>query len=271
MPWSRLAVCGIALGLAVTGCSSDSGDTGEATATAAAAGTTTAAVTTAPQSTGLFDQRYCEVVPMNTDGDTLTEFVYNTLGLNDCPEEQWSALTTDIVNQEYGSQSSELNGPRHWVLDGIVQDTAPVAPEGVPTSFTFGGIDTTFRAQIEVPVGSAAVGTEYYSPNPVRRDTVWVYDAGRELYQLTDPAGNVYVMQSYSQQVDDNLSLQALPDLGPMLQLPPGWSFATVRLTDELNLVSGGTATVIQDNLLNSYQMRTPLDTTGTAVPAPTS
>jgi hypothetical protein len=217
----------------------------------------------------IFDRRYCEVVVVNTEDGTTTQIVYNTLGLNNCPQDQWSALTPEIAAQEFGSQSAELNGPRHWLLDNIQQNTAPQPPVGVPQTFTFGGIDTAVRAKIEVPSGTAAVGSQAYTPNPVQRDTIWIYNQDRTLYELVDPDGNVYVMQSYSQQIDPTLDLRSLDTLGSKLGLPTGWSFKTEKTTDEVNLVSGGTAYVIQDDLLNSYQRRSPQDTTGPAPSGP--
>jgi hypothetical protein len=78
-----------------------------------------AAVTGASAMTQLRDVRYCEVIPSVQKGTTVSSYVYNTLGFNDCPPEQWSVLTADEVNQEYGSQSAQLNGPRHWTIDAL--------------------------------------------------------------------------------------------------------------------------------------------------------
>ena len=252
-----------------------------ASSTAAESDSTSSAALATSSSGGvtsqdIFDRRYCEVVPITTSGDTTTQLIYNTLGLNNCPQEQWSQLTPEIAAQEFGSQSAELNGPRHWVLDNIVQLTPPQPPTDVPQTFTFGGIETSVRAELQVPSGTAAVGTQPYSPNPVQRDTVWVYNSGRSVYQLTDPDGNVYVMQSYSQQQDPDLDLRKLDDLGSELTMPAGWSFSAEKLSDQLNLISGGTAYVIQDELLNTYQSRSNKDTSGadgvpTAAPATAS
>ena len=43
--------------------------------------------------------RYCEVIPVTRKGLELTSWVYNTLGLNDCPAKEWDALTEDEVNE----------------------------------------------------------------------------------------------------------------------------------------------------------------------------
>ena len=268
------AATAIAL-ILVAGCGS-SGSAASSSASAAAstspsAGPSTGAPTsvsdassTVPSSSQeLRDVRYCEVIPAITDGDTIYSTVYNTLGYNNCPERQWKDLTEDIVNSEFGSQSSQLNGPRHWVIDFAQQPSAPAPVNGAPTTFTFGGIETGIRGQLATPVGTPLVGDQDYVVNTVKRNTVWTYLQGTMVYQLTDPDGNVYVMQSYSTQVNPALSLPELPTLAQTLSLPTGWTFTTQTLDQQLNLVTGGTAYVVNDDFANSYQKRTDLDTTG--------
>src|SRR4051794_2370731 len=73
----------------------------------------------ATKTDNLRNVRYCEVIPSVVDGPTTTSYIYNTLTFNRCPAGQWSKLTEAEVNQEFGSESAQLNGPRHWVLDEI--------------------------------------------------------------------------------------------------------------------------------------------------------
>jgi hypothetical protein len=243
------------------GCGSSPSPASSGSSTADGTSGGSGASTSAPPP--LRDVRYCEVIPAVTSGGTVTSTVYNTLGFNNCPERQWNNLTEDMVNQEYGSQSAQLNGPRHWVIDLGQQPAAPAPTDGTPTTFTFGGIEMGIRGQLTSAVGAPAVGDQYYVVNTVARNTVWTYLKGTMIYELTDPGGNVYVMQSYSTQINPALNLQELPTLAQTLSLPPGWTFATETLDNQLNLVTGGTAYVINDNFVNSYQKRTELDTTG--------
>lgn len=247
----------------VAGCGSSgsTASTGSGSSAPEPASASTATSAAAPQE--LRDVRYCEVIPAMTNGNTIYSTVYNTLGFNNCPERQWKDLTTDIVNSEFGSQSSQLNGPRHWVIDYAQQPSAPAPVDGAPTTFTFGGIETGVRGQLTAPVGTPLVGDQHYVVNTVQRDTVWTYLQGTMIYQLTDPDGNVYVMQSYSTQVNPDLSLDELPTLAQTLSLPSGWTFTTETLDQQLNLVTGGTAYVVNDDFADSYQKRTDLDTTG--------
>ncbi|HEX6370752.1 MAG TPA: hypothetical protein VF006_17680 [Longimicrobium sp.] len=203
----------------------------------------------------LRNARYCEVIPVTRERNELTSWVYNTLGLNDCPECEWKALTEEQVNQEYGSVAAKLNGPRYWVINELVVSGESVTGE----RFTFGGIEMELRATLTTKMREGTVGEAFYEPNEVKRSTVYTYNAGEEVYELTSPAPerDVYVMQSYAQIADPTLSINDLPSLGSRLALPEGWSYAPRTLAEDLVLDSNGLAYVINDDLYNAYQRRT--------------
>jgi hypothetical protein len=209
------------------------------------------AVPAADAASGLRDQRYCEVIPSVVQGGSVTTYVYNTQGLNLCPAAPWDALTEAEVDQEYGSQSAQLNGPRHWMMDGLQGTGSSTTGQ----TFTFGGIETSLRATIVTPVGAPTVGQQFYVPNTVQRQTVYTFDAGRPIYELLDPDKNVYVMQSYAQIVDKNLTVNQLPALGRLLSLPAGWRYREETLRHSIQLIATGVAHVINDNFADSYQL----------------
>lgn len=248
-----LVVPAVALVLGLSACAS-----GEESAapTAAPVVTDSAAADTASASEQLRDTRYCEIIPSTRDKATIVSEVYNTLGLNDCPADAWVTITEDMVNEEYGSLQAKLNGPRYWMMDTIIGKGQTVDSP----VFTFGGpngIEMQRRAVIETKVGQDTVGDAYYVPNDVERDTVFVFNAGQPVFELTDPDGHVYMMQSYSQIVDANLTYDQLADLGSRLQLPEGWTFSTRVLDEAFSLTTestDGIAYVVNDDLLNSYQ-----------------
>ncbi|HEV3469239.1 MAG TPA: hypothetical protein VG148_07955 [Pyrinomonadaceae bacterium] len=197
--------------------------------------------------------RYCEIIPVTRKGLKLTSWVYNTLGLNDCPAAEWEALTEEQVNEEFGSVAAKLNGPRYWVIDKLVASGSTTTGE----RFTFGGIEMELRAKLETRPRQGTVGEEFYVPNEVQRDTVYIYRAGRPVYELTAPDGHVYIMQSYTQVKDKSLTIADLPSLGSRLALPEGWTYATRTLAEDFELAATGLAYVINDDLYNAYQRRT--------------
>ena len=64
-------------------------------------------------------------------------------------------------------------------------------------------------------------------------------------------------MQTYSQVVDPNLTLDDLPGLASRLKLPDGWRYETRTLTEPLVVdTTTRDANVLQDDLTNSYSLQ---------------
>ncbi|MBU3595412.1 hypothetical protein ICN10_03215 [Polynucleobacter sp. 86C-FISCH] len=200
----------------------------------------------------LRNQRYCEVLIGKRDWLKLEVRVFNTQGLNLCPEAQWSALTKESIVKDYDASIAILNGPRYWMMDEIqaAGNTVNDVKE------TFGGIEMNLRATVKLSLLKQLMGSKNYTANEVARTTNFVYRTGRTVYELTSPAGDVYVMQSYSQIVNPALNIKDLPGLSEQLKLPAGWTYRSRVLDQDLSLVANGVAYVLQDNLSNSYQRR---------------
>jgi hypothetical protein len=121
---------------------------------------------------------------------------------------------------------------------------------------SFGGIEMNLRATVEIGLLKQIFGNKRFTPNQITRTTNFIYKAGSPIYELTSPAGEVYVMQSYSQIENPALSMKDLPSLAEWLKLPTGWSYRSRVLDQDLSLVANGIAYVLQDNLSNSYQRK---------------
>ncbi|MBB1250741.1 hypothetical protein [Rhizobium sp. G21] len=114
------------------------------------------------------------------------------------------------------------------------------------------------RAEITITLLGATIGKSFYQPTDVMRETVWLFAAGKPVFELIDPKGQVYMMQSYAQIVDPALTLADLPGLRERLKLPKGWTYSTRVLAEDYKLEAKGVAHVLQDELQNTYQRRTP-------------
>ena len=135
------------------------------------------------------------------------------LRLNDCPAELWSALDAQAIAAENGAATALLNGPRYWLMNAIEKAT-----QGPRMIKNFGGIDMVLQAHVLL----SGMNPAPYTANQVNRHTVFTFDAGEEVYELHDPALRRWVMQTWSQIVDPNLSRADLPGLGDRLDLPDG-------------------------------------------------
>lgn len=191
--------------------------------------------------------RYCEVLPVFLQADQVEIQVWGTQGLSDCPAAAWEALDAATVQQQLGAFMVVMNGPRRWVLDDVTSFTLPTAERR-----TFGSLEMRLLATLRFPVSQ--LGNAAYVPRTVARDTAFAFFAGSEIYELVGADGAVYVMQSFAQIVDPGLTEAALPGLGARLALPAGWRYQVRTLTAPLEVRATGAATVVQDDLQNTYQ-----------------
>lgn len=208
-------------------------------------------VSDAAERSNLRGERYGEVLLGKGGFITPKEFdVYNTIGLNNCPEELWSKLDADKIKTDTGSKVVKLNGPRYWTIDGLTGSSLVN-----PDPRDFGGIAMRHAGTLELSLTDKLNAGVPYAVHKVARTTTWVFDAGKPVYQLIDPSENVYFMQSYSLQKNPNQTMDRLAKLGSELKLPQGWSFRTRTLKKNYEVTAqDGMAYVIQDDFDNTYQ-----------------
>jgi hypothetical protein len=206
--------------------------------------------------------RYCEVlVPETGSSDVMALHVYTSQGLNDCPLDLWDAVDARSAAKRLGVPMVFKNGPRYVAYDEI---TASI--DGTVESFQ--ELDMQLVATLQLPAGTTPMDRDPYTGMTVARETVYIYHAGNPVLELVDPDGGVYVMQTYvtSKEADG-----AFPDPGELaeqLDLPSGWEFREVVPDQDLHArTSNGQATVIRDNLGNTYQLLSP----GSGTPVPES
>jgi hypothetical protein len=193
--------------------------------------------------------RYGEVLAVFLRDDKLQAEVYGTQMLNDCPEELWSTLVADEIAREMGALFVKLNGPRHWMLDGLGTKVAPVAP----VMREFNGLMT--RRIAVVDLGNNPQSTPY-SERHVDRGAMFYFDAGKSVYELVRPDGVAYVMQARCIGVDPHMTEESLETLGSRLALPNGWTYRTRVLDAELVVdTTSHVATVLQDEFENTYTL----------------
>jgi hypothetical protein len=194
------------------------------------------------------DARYCEIIPVVRRGIYFIGTVYNTLGLNDCPPAIWDTITEAAMKKRFGAMAAVLNGPRHFVMAAIGAAGDTAAGETVEA----GGLKLTARATIKLRLLN--MRTKPYRERAVDRDTRYVFMAGRPVFLLVRPDGARYAMQSYTEMADKSLTYADLPNLGSRLKLPSGWRYEVMKPDADLLLGAKGKATIVQDDLDNTYQ-----------------
>jgi hypothetical protein len=199
--------------------------------------------------TDLAGKRYGEVLLVTPGEAGPQATVYNSFPLNDCPAELWSALDAPAIAAENGAAAALLNGPRYWLMNAIEKQA-----QGPQITKTFGGIEMIQQATVLL----SSMNPAPFTVNKVSRNTVFVFNAGEEVYELIDPNGRRWVMQTWSQIADPDLKREDLPGLAGRLDLPQGWTYQPRVLTSELRVdTRSRAAQVLQDNLTNSYSLET--------------
>lgn len=193
--------------------------------------------------------RYCEIILAKS---RLTFSVYSTIGLNDCPKAAWQKITPAAIKQETGSYFVHLNGPRFMLMNGV-RNTYFADNKVV----SLGGLDMREAGVLHLSILDVMKGAVPYREHAVDRQTIWVYKAGYPVYELLGPQGQVFVMQSYSIEKRP-LTEDQLVGLASVLKLPAGWHFRTGILKKDQEIIAiDNRAVVVQDNLLNTYQLAT--------------
>jgi hypothetical protein len=197
--------------------------------------------------TGLSGKRFGEILLVTPGEAGPQAAVYNSFGLNECPAELWSALDAKAIASENGAATALLDGPRYWLMNEIEKPT-----QGMRIVKNFGGIDMLLQSQTLL----SAINPAPYTANQVHRHSVSTFDTGEVVYELHDPALRRWVMQTWSQIVDPNLSRADLAGLGERLGLPQGWTYQSRTLTTPLRIdTTTHAAQILHDDLANSYSL----------------
>jgi len=197
----------------------------------------------------VFGKRYGEVLLVRVTESGPEATVYNTFPLNDCPAELWDKLDAQAIAAENGAAAALLNGPRYWLMRSIGK------LGGEPQERkSFGAIEMIRQATVKL----TSMNPAPYNVNRVDRKAIFIFEAGREIYELVDPDGQRWVMQTWSQTVDHTLALTDLPTLASRLSLPAGWRYEPRTPSTPLRVDTTNTeACVTQDDLANSYSLQT--------------
>lgn len=193
--------------------------------------------------------RYGEVLVVDGGPARLKAHVYNTIGLSDCPEAKWKKLDAAAIKKQFKAWAVVLNGPRYFLMNRAASSRKGDIVD-------IGELQFHELATVDLPALTLLEGTKSkpYVVRVINRTTDFLFNKGNRVYELVDPKGNVYAMQSYALIVDPTLTEPALEKLASRLHLPQGWSYRTRVLDADMHVRANGQAHVVQDELENTYQ-----------------
>lgn len=172
--------------------------------------------------------------------------VYNDIGQAPISKQDFASIDPEAVKKEFGAMTVVKNGPRIWMMDEITgYYNGAVRTIAGHTMNQPGIVNLSFSDLKKRPA---------YSTHQVTRKTTYTFKKGGKVYELISSDNQVYTMQSVSLEIDPGLTLADLDGLGSRLKLPEGWTYRVRVLEQDATYHIDGTATVIQDELLNTYQ-----------------
>jgi hypothetical protein len=195
---------------------------------------------------GLHDQRYCEIIELKGSPPKATGGGWNTIGSTAAPERSGARSTRPPWLASWATRRWSSTGPRHWVIDTASGETGrrallprhPHAP---------GGHDPD-------PHGRDLVQTPY-TDRTIKRRNSWRWKRGRLGLRARRARRRRLRHAELLADPRPEPAIGDLRTLGRRLNLPPGWRYRTRRLREDFALKASGSATIVQDDLLNTYQL----------------
>jgi hypothetical protein len=191
-----------------------------------------------------------EIFLLTKAGDRLDALVYNTTGFGPCPATEFAVLDVDQIAKDTGSDLAWKNPRRFWMMD-----TLHINIVGEPAEF--GGVKFNLIAKMAMPANfdtNQDQSAQAYRPAQIRRVSIYEFHTGKPVFLLRSPEEITWVMQSFTNHIDQTLTESALPDLGSRLSLAAGWQFKATTLDRDLTITTNGLANIVPDNLSNMYQ-----------------
>ncbi|MHA3978769.1 hypothetical protein ACW9UR_13880 [Halovulum sp. GXIMD14794] len=192
--------------------------------------------------TDMRGMRYCEFLLIYEDRVE----IYNTSASAGCPADTFDSLDTAALAKAHGAKAAQLNGPKFWAMDAQTL--------GLGDSADFGGIAARYAATLPLSALGSGTGATPYEPYTSAKLQTMTFDAGKPIYELVDPEGNVYVLNAYGSAVTDGDPANLAAQLSPA----EGWSFRVV--TPDTDLTIEGTADTPVDMVgddMHQYYTRT--------------
>jgi hypothetical protein len=212
---------------------------------------------------GLRNYRYEEIELFAKDPLKKVLYVtfYDTTGLNGGEDSHDSAPASFVQNldpkkiaKQYQALAARINPPYRWTVDWLA--------DRVGAARSFDGLNAAWMGNSLAPAAAIAPKAPRpaaYHPSFSARATVQGFKKGSQVYLLDDPKGQTWVMVSYIDRDDADLTTDKLSSLGDALKLPQGWKFRAVALPTELVLEpKGGSVGVLQDDKGNLYHLTGP-------------
>jgi hypothetical protein len=188
-----------------------------------------------------------------TPPNVMAQF-YTSSGPGDrCSVNEMAAINPTKLAAELAAEFVYINptpqtAGRHWVMDELWFFK-------VSESVDVHGVQATWAASMSPELMKRVLEGDFV-PGEIHRDSKYLYARGSMVFLLRLPDGKTWVIQSYANEVDKDLSFDQRSNLASKSKLPDGFKFEVKTLTKNLTIdprKANDVAHVLWDNLHDIY------------------
>lgn len=190
-----------------------------------------------------------EIFLLSRVGEAFDALVYNTTGFGPCPADEFAAINVRQL-ADTGSELAWKNPRGFWTMDALTGSLA-----GEPRDL--GGLMFNCVARMQLSATFDPLTDRLavaYHPMQFRQVSTYEFRAGRSVFLLRSPDGITWVMQTFTDRVDQDPTEAALPRPAGPRGLPGGWAYQVRKLDRDLTITTDGLAHILPDDQANMYQ-----------------
>lgn len=172
--------------------------------------------------------------------------VYSTMGTTtNCDETAFENLTQATIK----AQLRAVQQPAFILRGGAHHQLMDVNLATVPNPFIrIGNLDFSAVGLVDFSIKQllqnsnlrdSGFSSHEYIPFRLQTQVQYIWNIGKPVHRLVAPNGDRFVMYAYTKQVIKNTSRHMLSYLGPLLNLPAGWTYESFLLDKTLTIKTG--------------------------------
>jgi hypothetical protein len=172
--------------------------------------------------------------------------VYSTMGTTtNCDETAFENLTQATIK----AQLRAVQQPAFILRGGAHHQLMDVNLATVPNPFIrIGNLDFSVVGLVDFSIKQllqnsnlrdSGFSSHEYIPFRLQTQVQYIWNIGKPVHRLVAPNGDRFVMYAYTKQVIKNTSRHMLSYLGPLLNLPAGWTYESFLLDKTLTIKTG--------------------------------
>jgi hypothetical protein len=210
------------------------------------------------------DDPNCVFTTFSFLGTSIRMRNYSTVGYGPCDTKLYEKLNVPSIA---ASIATSPDKPYFIIKSGVLRSTATSRSIGLSLPFVnVGGLRFSITGETILPLATLITSPKLlkegftatpYLAYPAIEKAYYYWKPNTKVFELLDPAGNVYIMTAFSNLYTKNITLAELDNLDQILTIPRGWKYRA-RIIDKTvqvrtKQITGFTTIRVIDEMGNLY------------------